>query len=529
MDDIRRRRAMASRATARAAAAHDARAATRRARVGGAARESAARRRASGRATSDVDGASGRATSADAFDLGQAIGTLARGERGATLPPGRVGALGVRETLEYLADSNGFVRRRVERYGPIFKTALFFKPAIVFGSREAVREFLKFEGELPADEALPETFRELHTEYGALRMTGSRHAATRANFGKVLGRAALESYAPAIGERTREFVEDVARRSGKETSSFRPGAECVDFALDLLFELFLGHVPEAKYKDAMKAYNGGLLSLGKWSSEFKAGKLALEDLTSYVEAHYRGVKARGELDRPEYFFYKQYSQAVDEFDEVFSDDRIATTCVLMVWGSYIEAAALMGHACVLLGEHDDARRAVLREFERVCCDDENGCRRIGTLADIMSMQYTSAVAKESLRVMPQTAGGLRVNPSPRKFASFDVPAGYVLTADPRIPFRDEANFPDPDAFKPERFVPGTHEAKQNDVSSETYYPGGMGQHQCPGISLATVMTQIFLAELVSAFPNGWRGKTAPKYVQVPIVILDREYEIEFLR
>ena len=370
-----------------------------------------------------------------------------------------MGALGVRETLEYLADSNGFVRRRVERYGPIFKTALFFKPAIVFGSREAVREFLKFEGELPADEALPETFRELHTEYGALRMTGSRHAATRANFGKVLGRAALESYAPAIGERTREFVEDVARRCGKETSSFRPGAECVDFALDLLFELFLGHVPEAKYKEAMKAYNGGLLSLGKWSSEFKAGKLALEDLTSYVEAHYRGVKARGELDRPEYFFYKQYSQAVDEFDEVFSDDRIATTCVLMVWGSYIEAAALMGHACVLLGEHDDARRAVLREFERVCCDDENGCRRIGTLADIMSMQYTSAVAKESLRVMPQTAGGLRVNPSPRKFASFDVPAGYVLTADPRIPFRDEANFPDPDAFKPERFVPGTQRSE----------------------------------------------------------------------
>ena len=148
---------MASRATARAAASHDARAATRRARVGGAARESAARRRASG-----------RATSADAFDLGQAIGTLARGERGATLPPGRVGALGVRETLEYLADSNGFVRRRVERYGPIFKTALFFKPAIVFGSREAVREFLKFEGELPADEALPETFRELHTEYLSL-------------------------------------------------------------------------------------------------------------------------------------------------------------------------------------------------------------------------------------------------------------------------------------------------------------------------------------------------------------------------
>ena len=26
-------------------------------------------------------------------------------------------------------------------YGPVFKTAFFFKPAVVFGSPEAIREF----------------------------------------------------------------------------------------------------------------------------------------------------------------------------------------------------------------------------------------------------------------------------------------------------------------------------------------------------------------------------------------------------
>ena len=36
-------------------------------------------------------------------------------------------------------------------------------------------EFKSFEASLPADEALPETFRELHTEYGALKQSGTKH------------------------------------------------------------------------------------------------------------------------------------------------------------------------------------------------------------------------------------------------------------------------------------------------------------------------------------------------------------------
>jgi len=475
--------------------------------------------RASGRRRDDVS-----VFSDSVFDLGQAIGERVRGESRLTLPPGRVGLFGVRETLEYLGDANGFIERRRQKYGDVFKTALFFKPAVVFGSKESVREFMTFEGDLPADEALPETFRELHTNYGALRMSGAQHQATRANFGRVLGRAALEAYAPVIGARTREFVRSITKA---KQSTFAPGRACVDFSLDLLFELFCGHVPEAKYKRAMLAYNGGLLSLGKWTPEFKAGKRALEELTTYVRDDYRRVKSAGLLEEERYYFYKRYSEATDEFGQPFDDGRIATTCVLMVWGSYIEAAALMGHSLLLLGDDEDARRAVLEEFNQTCCD-EHGCRRVGSLSDIMAMQYTAAVAKESLRVMPQTAGGLRVNPSERVFAGYDVPSGYVLTADPRIPFREEANFPDAQAFKPERFVPGTAEAAKNVVNAETFFPGGMGQHQCPGISLAVVMTQIFLSEMASAFPNGWRGRGSPLYVQVPIVILDPKYEIEFV-
>ena len=56
--------------------------------------------------------------------------------------------------------------------------------------------------------------------------------------------------------------------------------------------------------------------------------------------------------------------------ELFPDDRIATTCVLMVWGAYIEAAASMGHTAWLLLRNPEAAAKVRGEegwgWERLC-------------------------------------------------------------------------------------------------------------------------------------------------------------------
>lgn len=55
-------------------------------------------------------------------------------------------------------------------------------------------------------------------------------------------------------------------------------------------------------------------------------------------------------------------------------------------------------------------------------------------------------------------------------------------------------------FKPERFLPeGAGEG--NKVTADTYFPGGMGQHQCPGMNLSTLMTQMFLAYMTCTFDS----------------------------
>jgi len=63
----------------------------------------------------------------DALDLGQTLGAIKRREALLNLPPGKVGLFGARETFEYLADPNAFIKKRVAKYGPVFKTGYFFQ------------------------------------------------------------------------------------------------------------------------------------------------------------------------------------------------------------------------------------------------------------------------------------------------------------------------------------------------------------------------------------------------------------------
>ena len=109
----------------------------------------------------------------------------------------------------------------------------------------------------------------------------------------------------------------------------------------------------------------------------------------------------------------------------------------------------------------------------------------------MEMKYTEAAVKEALRVVPQTAGGLRVNPETRKLAGYDIPAGYTLTADPRIPFLDPENYPEPEDYRPERFLPeGASAARTVSASILTPPPSTV-------VTAASTTTQCFIKSLAT--------------------------------
>ena len=76
------------------------------------------------------------------------------------LPPGSMGLPLVGETLEFMRDRKGFLDRRRQRHGPIWKTHLLGKPTIFVSDVQAVRKILAAEHRLVRNSP-PETFKQL--------------------------------------------------------------------------------------------------------------------------------------------------------------------------------------------------------------------------------------------------------------------------------------------------------------------------------------------------------------------------------
>ncbi len=50
--------------------------------------------------------------------------------------------IGVRESIAYLRDPDGFIAERHQQFGPVFGTTLFFRPTAVVGGPDAVEQFI---------------------------------------------------------------------------------------------------------------------------------------------------------------------------------------------------------------------------------------------------------------------------------------------------------------------------------------------------------------------------------------------------
>nr|BDZ29443.1 cytochrome P450 CYP76AD15 [Bougainvillea peruviana] len=118
-------------------------------------------------------------------------------------------------------------------------------------------------------------------------------------------------------------------------------------------------------------------------------------------------------------------------------------------------------------------------------------------SDTSSLPYIQAIIKETLRLHPPTVFLL-----PRK-ADVDVHLyGYVVPKNAQVLVnlwaigRDPNVWPDPETFRPERFMECEIDVKGRDFE---LLPFGAGRRICPGLSLAYRMLNLMLASLIHSF------------------------------
>jgi cytochrome P450 len=133
---------------------------------------------------------------------------------------------------------------------------------------------------------------------------------------------------------------------------------------------------------------------------------------------------------------------------------------------------------MLIAGHETTANALAWSFERLLRHPVVHDRLLAELAADEDERYLDAVVRETLRqrpILPITARRLT---EPRNIGGYEFPAGWTLMPCIYLIHQDPEVFPEPDAFRPERFLGDER------PSSRVWIPFGAGSRHCVGSHLA---------------------------------------------
>ena len=112
---------------------------------------------------------------------------------------------------------------------------------------------------------------------------------------------------------------------------------------------------------------------------------------------------------------------------------------------------------------------------------------------LREMPLLEASLKEALRLHPPLILLLRVAKEDLEVEGFAIHEGQMVGASPAVSNRIEGDFPDPDAFLPDRYLAPREEDRGNPW---TWIPFGAGRHRCVGQAFALMQLKAIFSVLL---------------------------------
>jgi unspecific monooxygenase len=155
----------------------------------------------------------------------------------------------------------------------------------------------------------------------------------------------------------------------------------------------------------------------------------------------------------------------------------------MILAGHETTATALFWALYLLALDPDSQERLARE-----------ARDAESTSEPERLPFTRAVIDEALRLYPPAFLIARAATGPDQVSGFPVRRGDVILIAPWLLHRHEKLWQAPNAFLPERFLPGAAPPERF-----AYLPFGAGARVCIGAHFALVEATLALARLVGAF------------------------------
>lgn len=170
------------------------------------------------------------------------------------------------------------------------------------------------------------------------------------------------------------------------------------------------------------------------------------------------------------------------------EEAARNEAIVMFMAGHETTANALSWTWYLLDRYPDAMRRMQDEIDEVLQG------HAPTLKDVGRLTFTRAVFEEAMRLYPPVPLLSRQSRTPARIEGASVEAGAVLLVVPWLLHRHEHYWDDPEAFKPERFLPGTKRP-----SKFVYVPFSVGHRVCLGKRFGLTEGIVCLAVLAQAF------------------------------
>jgi cytochrome P450 len=404
----------------------------------------------------------------------------------AGLPPGPKGTLIGGSIGRFGDDFLGFLLDTARTYGPVASARVGPKRIFLVSDPELIEQVLVRDAKHYVKHFGARAFKPVLGN-GLVTSEGGYWRRQRKLVQPDFMKARVQAYAPVMAALTERMLDEW-QPGERIMVEFAFSKLTSQIALKTLFDLDhagdRAHFTETLKLafDIMTARLRRLIKAPLWfpTPETVRLKRALAELDRTVTSFIAAGRARGGHGDD---LLSRLLSAEHEDGTRMSDEELRDETMTLYLAGHETTALTLAWTWYLLSQHPEVEDKLVAEWARVLGG------RTPTPDDIADLPYTSAVITESMRLYPPVYLLGREATADLELGGYRVKRGYTVLMSQWVNHRDPEYFPQPEAFKPERWEGGL--ARR--LPKFAYYPFGGGQRICVGNSFALMEAAIVLA------------------------------------
>ncbi|KAK1588640.1 hypothetical protein Q3G72_025429 [Acer saccharum] len=439
------------------------------------------------------------------------------------LPPGSMGLPLLGESIQFFTPNTSseippFIKKRMERYGPIFRTNVVGRPVVISTDSDLNYYIFQQEGRL-FKSWYPDTF----TEIFGQQNVGSLHGFMY----KYLKNMVLNLFGPESLKKMLSEVEQVACRKLQGWSS-QSTIELKDASASMVFDLtakkLISYDQEnssENLRESFSAFIQGLISFPlnlpgtAYHKCLQGRKKAMKMLKSMLQER----RANPRKNQSDFFDYV--------LEELQREGTILTEAIaldlmfVLLFASYETTSLALTFAIKILSDNPQVLKQLTEEHEAIMKNRENNGSGL-TWKEYKSMAYTFQFINETVRLANIVPGIFRKALKDIRYQGYTIPAGWAIMVCPPAVHLNPAKYEDPLAFNPNRW-----KGMETNGASKNFMAFGGGMRFCVGTEFTKVQMAVFLHCLVTKYR--WQAVKGGNIVRTPGLRFPNGFHIKITR